>query len=175
MCIDGKTLRQPAVVALTPGLSQTLMLTIISTPGVMGIELTGYQFYGVTVAAGIPYSPYFSVGINHSNFSQPNLVTNSGTPAAGNNGLPLPLSGSTNIQQYDVPRALAYRSGAIQLPTTTQLTFEIKDINGNQAQFTSGFLYCDIVYEKCNPIPLEKGVDFNHQMTWGPSAWTSRR
>lgn len=175
MCINGHTLRQPAVVQLLPGLSQTIDLTIVSTPNVVGIELTGYQFYGVTVPGGDPYSPFFTIGMNHSNFNQPNLVTNSTSAAAGNTGIACPLEGSTTVHQYDDPRVLGYRSGVTQLPTRTAINFEIKDIFGNPAQFTSGYLYCDIVYEiPRQPIPLQAGVDFNHSVFWAPSAWTSR-
>ena len=75
MCIDDKKTRRPVVLQLTPGQSQTITVTIPGTYNFEFLEIVGYQFDGVPVAAGVPYSLFFTLGVSSSNLTSPTLCT----------------------------------------------------------------------------------------------------
>ena len=100
------------------------------------------------------------------------LISNLGTPAASMAGQPLPLSGADQTVQYDTPRRFAERTGYAfaGIGSTQQITVSIRDIlTGNAAAFTTGYIYCNLVYgdQRINPAV---GIRFNDRMVNPPHA-----
>ena len=78
MCIDDKRHRRYLVVQLSAA-SQSLDISIPDSRGMVAIELAGYQFAGVPVVAGLPYSPAFYVGFTDCATPTETLATNNGS------------------------------------------------------------------------------------------------
>lgn len=174
MCIDDKRRRVYCVIQLTGPIENGVDLTIQDTRGLIGLELTGYQFDGVPVVAGIPYSMAFFIGLKDCPLSSEMLVTNNGTPMAGVCGIPCQLATSYTTQQYDTPRLMGTRSNLQPgLPANTTINIDIRDDSGQSAQFTKGRIYCNLVYDQGNALDMSAAVTRSREY-WGYSAMSHK-
>lgn len=159
MCIDDKRHRRYLVVQL-PTASESLDISIPDSRGLIGIELMGYQFTGVPVIAGAPYSLAFYIGFTDCNTPTEILATNNGTPLAGITGVPCPLQAAYTLQQYDTPRLMGTRMSSIPgLPSNMRLNVSVRDETGALATFTNGRLYCNLVYDRRSALDLSASVE----------------
>lgn len=165
MCIDDKRKRRDLVLQLN-GPQVTIDLSIPDTHGMAFVELAGFQFSGVPVIAGVPYSMGFYVSFNNTFVSSDMLATNNGTAMAGMNGTPCQLQAAYTNQLFDTPRRMATRVGSLYLPTGTRMTIEVRDETGQLAQFSAGRIYCNLVYEVGEVADMQKGIAYQHRMTY---------
>lgn len=166
--------RDYAMINLTAGQTNAIQLSIPNFMGCIGFELMGYQFSGVQVIAGVPYSQAFYVAIEGPSFCTDQLVSNNGTPTAGVTGIPLPLTGAFTTQQYDTPRLFSHRIGQPSLPGNGFIQVVIRDDSGNEAVFSTGRLYCNLVYG-FDTTDITIGVDANHRQIFAEHAGSVKR
>ena len=168
MCIDDKKKRLHLVIKVTQALTTT-QLNFPTSINLEFFELTGYQFVGVPVAAGVPYSPFFVVSLGSSSFFSENLITN--IPAVqASLGVVLPLGGSFTTQQYDTPRKMTSKNALVKFGGASPvIEVRISDELGQAAQFTEGYLYCYAVYSETDcPVPASVTSRFADISNYGP-------
>lgn len=165
MCIDDKRKRRDCVFQLN-GPQQAVDLSIPDTNGLAFIELVGFQYSGVPVVAGVPYSLAFYLSLVNSFANTEMLATNNGTPMAGMSGVPCQLQAAWTNQTFDTPRRMATRHGMVYLPVGTRVNVEIRDETGQLAQFTTGRIYCNLVYELAEVADMSKSIALQHRMTY---------
>ena len=158
MSIDDKRHRRYLVIQLSTA-QQSIDISIPDSRGLLGIELTGYQFSGAPVIAGVPVSLAYYVAFTDSTTSTELLATNNGTPLAGVSGVPCQLTGAFTSQQYDTPRLMASRAiSQYGLPANMRLNVSVRDELGQLAVFTAGRIYCNLVYDQYNSIDMSASV-----------------
>ncbi len=156
----------PIVLQLTSGGQQTITLTQPNMQGVEELQLTGYQFTGVPVPAGIPYSLAFYIALSGPTFNCESISSNNGTAIGGLSGIPVQLNASFTDYIYDPPRLLARRSGMTTLPGSSYIVADVRDDTGAYAQFTSGRVYINAVYTTTGFPDITRSVTRNHDMTF---------
>lgn len=169
MCIDDKRHRRFLVVQLNSA-QESLDISIPDSRGIIGIEMAGYQFIGVPVVAGVPYSPAFYVGFIDCNTPTEMLASNNGTPLAAITGVPCQLEAAFTNQQYDTPRLMGVRMSSVPgLPSNMRLNVTVRDETGGLAVFSYGRIYCNIVYDRLTAIDLSASVTRNTRaLAYGP-------
>jgi len=162
MCIDDKRHRRYLTIQLSSA-QQSIDISIPDTRGLLGIELAGYQFVGVPVAAGVPVSLAYYVAFTDSACPTEMVATNNGTPLAGVSGVPCQLTAAFTSQQYDTPRLMASRSTTVHgLPTNMRLNVSVRDETGALATFTQARIYCNLVYDQFNTLDMTAAITRSH-------------
>lgn len=168
MCVGDGLRRRYLVLRLIPTATgeQQFNLTGDDTQGLLAIELSGYQFSGVPVVAGVPYSGAFYVGTQQSAVSSDLIMGDQLSPIGSNMGVPCPLSAAWTSIQYDHARTMGRRRGQSGLPTSSAMKIVIRDDLGAPAQFTQGQIYCNLVYQTTDFPDIERAGTRLNRMTF---------
>lgn len=162
MCVGDGLRRRHLVLSLSPSTTgeQQFNLTGDDTQGLIALELWGYQFSGVPVVAGVPYSGAFYVGAQQSATASDLVVADQNSPIGTNLGVPCPLVAAWTSQQYDHARTIGRRRGQSGLPGSSAIKIVVRDDLGQSAQFTAGQIYCNLVYQTTDFPDMERSSTF---------------
>lgn len=140
--------------------TEIINLHILNTQNLEKIEIEGYNMIGVPA----PGSPFLTWQLINPAFSVDPISGNLLPSAAG---IILPVA---DHYQYDTPRTVCFRSAqSILTGASTVFNSTVLDYQGNQAVFTSLYLYCKLVYGmKCVPV-MAKAIKANDHVAYAKS------
>lgn len=167
MCVGDGLRRRYLVLTLAPSPvtgEQQFNLSGDDTQGLIALELTAYQFAGVPVIAGVPYSGAFYVGAQQCNTASDLVVSDQANPINSVIGVPCPLTSAFTSFQYDHARIMGRRRGQSGLPGSSAIKIIVRDDTAQPAQFTAGQIYCNLVYQTTDFPDMERASERINRM-----------
>lgn len=154
--------------------NQIVDIGMINLRGLIRLELMAYGVYGYPVAFSLPVSKFYTLGIIDGPCTSHLQAANSG-PIGQSQGINLPLDITQEIQTFDTPRFLADRIGIRQVQGRTLFQFELKDDTGQDAIFSSVYLFLNAVYNPEDPHDIERSAKRARKITgaYAPSLFSN--